>query len=204
MLNLLIAIMGDSYDKVQENAFLEYRRELARVIVEIEIMMTKKERRRRDYFPRWLHVLQPTTTGGARQRDRWIGRIREIKESVEVQVMSLQLKMREQFGSQLRKQQREMEESLNELKEQMHEVKDLLRSGGGVSVGKRAHHTGGVSILQQRRPSVIMREEQTAFAAREAADEEVRQRQQAAIAAKKSRQSVKRKKSEADDDLTDE
>ena len=146
MLNLLIAIMGDSYDKVQENAFLEYRREKARVLMEIEIMMTKKERKREDYFPRWLHVLQPTTTGGARSRDRWIGRIREIKESVEQQVVNLEHSMRDQFGQQLRKQQKEMEKSLEELKDSLHEIKGIVRH-------TQAHTGGGLS---KRRPSVMM------------------------------------------------
>jgi hypothetical protein len=36
MLNLLIAIMGDSYDRIQEKAVAEWRREQAKIILELE------------------------------------------------------------------------------------------------------------------------------------------------------------------------
>jgi len=192
-LNLLIAIMGDSYDKVQENAFLEYRREMARVLMEIEIMMTKKERERKDYFPRWLHVLQPTTHGGPRSRDRWIGRIREIKESVEMQVLGLQHSMREEFSSQLRKQQKEMGENIEELKEALREVKELIRSnGGGGSGGGGGGGRGGLKKRphNSKRPSVLMREEQSAFLALKHDEEAKRQQEAENIAKKKSRRSM--------------
>lgn len=36
MLNLLIALMGDSYDRVQERAVGEWRREQAKIVLELE------------------------------------------------------------------------------------------------------------------------------------------------------------------------
>ena len=57
LLNLLIALMGDSYEKVQEKANTEALRERAGLLVEIELVMGQKLLKRNHYCPRWLHAL---------------------------------------------------------------------------------------------------------------------------------------------------
>ena len=62
LLNLLIALMGDSYEKVQEKAKTEALRERAGLLVEIELVMGQKYLERNNYCPRWLHTLVPKET----------------------------------------------------------------------------------------------------------------------------------------------
>jgi hypothetical protein len=73
LLNLLIAIMSDSYNKVRTQAELAAKYELAQVITETEVSPPLFERAwahftRRSHvvhtkkFPRWLHVILPSAT----------------------------------------------------------------------------------------------------------------------------------------------
>ena len=54
LLNLLIAQMTDSYEKIQDEAEKEMRRLKARIILGFEAMMGDKNP---DWFPMWVHVL---------------------------------------------------------------------------------------------------------------------------------------------------
>merc|ERR1711916_194314 len=58
LMNLLIAILSDTYTKVQENAENEWRLEQAKVIVEIETYFLRG-RQLATLFPRWVQVLLP-------------------------------------------------------------------------------------------------------------------------------------------------
>ena len=61
MLNLLIAIMSDSYEKVKDGEVVEARKLTAQTIIDEETMMMKEKmskERERQYFPQYLEVLQ--------------------------------------------------------------------------------------------------------------------------------------------------
>ena len=58
LLNLLIALMGSSYEAAQESAVSGALYEQASILLELEALMTKKERQREDWFPPWVHVLR--------------------------------------------------------------------------------------------------------------------------------------------------
>jgi len=59
-LNLLIAIMGGSYNHVQEDGLEDdWRFEQAGVLVHVETHMSEEDRQNKHYFPTWLHVLTP-------------------------------------------------------------------------------------------------------------------------------------------------
>mmetsp|Transcript_36464 Transcript_36464/g.46802 ORF Transcript_36464/g.46802 Transcript_36464/m.46802 type:complete len:1470 (-) Transcript_36464:220-4629(-) len=58
LLNLLIAIMSDAYAEVKQNASLEYRLELANIILEIEKSKAFAWTDARLY-PSWVHILKP-------------------------------------------------------------------------------------------------------------------------------------------------
>jgi cytochrome b subunit of formate dehydrogenase len=62
LLNLLIALMGDSYEKVQEKAKTEALRERAGLLVEIELVAGQRYLQRNHFCPRWLHALVPKET----------------------------------------------------------------------------------------------------------------------------------------------
>ena len=88
---MLIAVQGDSYDKVLENANSEFLRERARVLLEMERFMSKKKREDPKLFPRFIHILVPAadaeaikngTYGGGSDGGEWTGRIKEIKNHI--------------------------------------------------------------------------------------------------------------------------
>merc|ERR1719272_1813778 len=81
MLNALIAIMSDNYDKVSETRLERGLRGRALLLIEIEEGMTKDDHKNQALFPRWLHVIKradDSEEGGA----EWSGRLRAIKDSV--------------------------------------------------------------------------------------------------------------------------
>jgi len=60
LLNLLIALMGDSFARVQENAVAAWRLEQARIVLEIEVLHLSKEQiEDPTLFPPWLQILLP-------------------------------------------------------------------------------------------------------------------------------------------------
>ena len=95
-MNLLIAIMGDAFDRVRDNQKIEGRMEKARVLCEIEETWLWILNSRKKYlFPRYFHVLAPkyddkqkkhafTTRKkvGSGNPEPWEGRVRTILNSV--------------------------------------------------------------------------------------------------------------------------
>jgi hypothetical protein len=64
MLNLLIAIMGDSYEKVKESEVVEARRLRAQTIIDEEALMSDADLANPDDFPEFLQVLRATEGKG--------------------------------------------------------------------------------------------------------------------------------------------
>ena len=60
MLNLLIAIMADSYEKVKESEVVEARKLRAQTIIDEEALMSDVDRGNAEYFPKYLQVLRAT------------------------------------------------------------------------------------------------------------------------------------------------
>lgn len=72
MLNLLIAIMGSSYESVRADAELEVANQRGKIILEYERFYLPHYLRRPGvdfdfYFPSWLHVLTPTAVADAEE-----------------------------------------------------------------------------------------------------------------------------------------
>ena len=59
MMNLLIALMGGSYERIEQNTKNAMRRQRAELLVSLEVLMTDKERANLKYFPRWIHWYRP-------------------------------------------------------------------------------------------------------------------------------------------------
>ena len=59
MMNLLIALMGGSYERIEQNTKNAMRRQRAELLVSLEVLMTDKERENPKYFPRWIHWYRP-------------------------------------------------------------------------------------------------------------------------------------------------
>jgi len=86
LLNLLIAIMGDIYDQIQENARAQFLFSKARLILEFE-EVTKPDKNLSDrdlneHFPVWLQILEPTKAKADNGIEIWTGRVRSLKLAI--------------------------------------------------------------------------------------------------------------------------
>ena len=59
MLNLLIALMGGSYERIEQNTKNAMRRQKAELLVSLEVLMSNEDKRNVKYFPRWLFWYRP-------------------------------------------------------------------------------------------------------------------------------------------------
>ncbi|EGD81722.1 WD-40 repeat protein [Salpingoeca rosetta] len=80
LLNLLIALMSDSYELIQDKAVVEFQRLRAQIIREQEIFFDRSAFQRKDWYPRFLHVLLPRgrNTGGA-DSSQWQGVLHALR-----------------------------------------------------------------------------------------------------------------------------
>ena len=80
LMNQLIALMGDSYDRVQENYVVQARISRARVIVDMMDLYVAQEDK--IVFARWIHVLRPSGAHARNGRKGWEGRLKAVKKAV--------------------------------------------------------------------------------------------------------------------------
>jgi WD40 repeat protein len=81
LLNLLIALMSDSYECVQQRSSTEFLLERAKIICEIEATsMTDAELTDPANFPKWLHVLR--TKQSTMRAGGWSGRIAAMNAAI--------------------------------------------------------------------------------------------------------------------------
>ncbi|GMH64615.1 hypothetical protein TrST_g10092 [Triparma strigata] len=83
MLNLLIAIMGDIFDRIQENAKAEFMFARAGIVLEFEAMLSNYDRQNEEWFPTWLQVLVPTQGAEGTEGGDWVGRVKALKVSLD-------------------------------------------------------------------------------------------------------------------------
>ena len=107
MLNLLIAIMGDIFDRIQENAKAEFMFARANIILEIEGVLSEKQKADKEWFPTWLQVLVSSLEDDEVDEGGWAGRVRALKDS-------------------MKRLEKKLEESMKERKEEVKEVKEQV------------------------------------------------------------------------------
>jgi hypothetical protein len=117
LLNALIAIMGDSYDRVQANSNAEWRREQAKVVLELEQLLYTKQRKDPRMFPTWIHVLKPKPIdegddADASQQTQWLGRAGELKTFVRSELKE----SHSQLDTKLEMSQHQLEKKLETVK----------------------------------------------------------------------------------------
>ncbi|GMH78467.1 hypothetical protein TL16_g07811 [Triparma laevis f. inornata] len=83
MLNLLIAIMGDIFDRIRENAKAEFTFARAMIILEFEEMLSSRRFKNGTWFPTWLQVLEPASEDGGEGSGDWIGSVGVLKGTIE-------------------------------------------------------------------------------------------------------------------------
>ncbi|GMH77142.1 hypothetical protein TrST_g4109 [Triparma strigata] len=151
MLNLLIAIMGDIFDKIQENAKAEFMFAKAGIICEFEatpgffkrkmenLFLTVSEK---DKYPNWIQVLQPESLeieeGGLQNgQTEWTGRIRAIRSgqdkicadvgTMKKDINRVVMKTSQKKISVLEKKIERLEQQNGKLVEQNEQILELLR-----------------------------------------------------------------------------
>ena len=82
MLNLLIALMGDSHSNIVQRALGQWRCEQAKIILEMEQVLAAftsgQWREKGDLEPTWLHVLREQGADGEERDELWRGQINAI------------------------------------------------------------------------------------------------------------------------------
>eukprot|EP00747_Dinoflagellata_sp_TGD_P092236 gnl/TRDRNA2_/TRDRNA2_165337_c2_seq3.p1 gnl/TRDRNA2_/TRDRNA2_165337_c2~~gnl/TRDRNA2_/TRDRNA2_165337_c2_seq3.p1 ORF type:complete len:500 (+),score=65.36 gnl/TRDRNA2_/TRDRNA2_165337_c2_seq3:680-2179(+) len=63
LLNLLIAIMGDTFTRVQESSIVEFYHTFAELIYELEMLMSHTEHSSMKYFPNYMFYSRVTASG---------------------------------------------------------------------------------------------------------------------------------------------
>mmetsp|Transcript_6199 Transcript_6199/g.12871 ORF Transcript_6199/g.12871 Transcript_6199/m.12871 type:complete len:1433 (-) Transcript_6199:1267-5565(-) len=128
MLNLLIAIMGDIFDRIQENAKAEFIFARAQIIIEFEgalnflIPQNIRKREEENWFPTWLQVLTPQQVDFSEyEEDEWNGRLRAVLRRVDT--IERKMKRIDEIG---REQKRHIGLCREEVQEGMCKIEKLI------------------------------------------------------------------------------
>jgi hypothetical protein len=165
LLNLLIALMSDSFERIKEREEQEYCYQTAKMIVNIEVKnlrsknFLKNEAKQREYFPSYVHVLQPDQ-GQQVALDEWFGvagQIRKDLNRTEKQLtshikdqltnpntgleMKLQKSMNESIDHRLTVTQNEVTSQMTTLNHRIEKIEELLRENI-----RKMNHPGGESV----------------------------------------------------------
>ena len=81
LMNMLIAIMSDTYEDMMEKGNLLTMKARISVLLEIERDMSDADLRKPEWFPRYVQVLEPLA--GPKDMDAYIGRRRMAEETAE-------------------------------------------------------------------------------------------------------------------------
>ncbi|EGD75564.1 WD-40 repeat protein [Salpingoeca rosetta] len=85
LLNLLIALMSDSYERIQDRADIEFQLLRARILREQEAFMSEAKKKDPRIFPKWLHVLVPKGGGVGRPpaTEQWLGVLHVLRSGID-------------------------------------------------------------------------------------------------------------------------
>jgi hypothetical protein len=119
LMNQLIALMGDSYDRVQENYDVQARISRARVIVDMmDLYVDPKDP---DVFAKWIHVLRPAGAHARNGKNGWQGRLKAVKKAVVQAEKKITRVLTAEFDSQLQSMEERLSHKLEELMRKMDE-----------------------------------------------------------------------------------
>merc|ERR1712146_735710 len=122
-MNLLIAIMGDSYDFVRENQTLYGLKEKAKTLYDIDHTFFTIDYFRKDkYFPKYLHVLTfKDGDNGDVGEEKWEGHLQRLKREIQKNSKEMTDKM-ENNSKELKK----MKNNMSEMTERQEHVESRL------------------------------------------------------------------------------
>ena len=93
---MLIAIMGDSYEKVKESERVEAIRERARIVVEMEKRSPKSHR-----YHRFMHFVEMADTAGRRHEIAWEGVTRRVTDVMRTETSQLESELNTKLNTKL-------------------------------------------------------------------------------------------------------
>ena len=159
LLNLMIARMSDSYERIQDESEREGRRLKAKIILGFENAMTSAAKEKnKAWFPAWIHILVRKGKNVAKVPNKeWVGVLADVKKSVEgatddtgKQFKEMEKKNAEQFGemrkenAEMRKENAEMEQKIDGMEKKIDEMRKgieqivaLLTKGEGGKKGSK-------------------------------------------------------------------
>lgn len=158
-LNALIAVLGDSFSRVQENVTANRRRERAELIVEYLSMMPSWQRKRIEHNNQHFHALLASDGHGDLlvHKDDWQGGLNALKrELTELTVSNNE--MTQQTINQLREEMKdeiaimiknEVGAVLNEIFMEVKEISKLQRSGQVPATGTKKVLSAAVQQVQR-------------------------------------------------------
>ena len=117
-MNLLIAIMGDSYEKVKESEHVEAIRERARIILEEEKRFPKSHQ-----YHRFMHFVEMADEAGRPRAITWEGVTRRVTEVMRTETSQLDGEI-----SELKGEMGELKDEVGELKGEVSELKGEMNS----------------------------------------------------------------------------
>ena len=115
LLNLLIAIMTDSYEQVKESEIVEDRKGRARLVVEHERLWPAE-----NVFPRFMHVLRPAE-GGEEEVQPWegvAGKMKQVEDRLTARLEGLAAENAE-LEEKLSKHEENLNKKLSEMREEL-------------------------------------------------------------------------------------
>lgn len=113
-LNLLIAIMGDSYEKVKESEHVEAVRERARIIMEAERRFPTSH-----HYHRFMHFVEPVDSATVKET-MWEGATKRVNQMMRAEIDRLDdelVQMKSDLNSELVQMKRELNRKLDMLLE---------------------------------------------------------------------------------------
>jgi hypothetical protein len=129
-MNLLIAIMSDSYDRVRDNQRLEARLQKAMVLVDIDRTYGGLLSRffGESIYPFYLHVLAPADESGSLDMgdDQWDGRLKAIQRGMKEAVAEVKSNVRD-MGNKMEGIENKMEGFENKMEGIEKDVKGIER-----------------------------------------------------------------------------
>ena len=92
-LNAVIAVLGDSFEKVQERKTAEQNRERAGLIIEYYDTMSVKQRNDLEIETTWTHSLVPQSEYSAGGDEQWVGKIKAINKTINKSSADMSVRM---------------------------------------------------------------------------------------------------------------
>jgi len=133
MMNLLIALMGGSYERIEQNTKNAMRRQRAELLVSLEVLMTAEERANPDHFPRWIHWYRPKEheeedDGAENGVINGVGRqLDSAKKELEARITTTADSAKKDHNEMKKEMQEQNDEIKKEIKKEMQEQNDEIK-----------------------------------------------------------------------------